>query len=840
MQVRALTATAFALAGTWGSAQAPSRTEGILARMTLPEKIDYLGGTGMAIRAMPALGLPAFQMSDGPSGVRSDEKFPAFTYAAGIGLAASWNPDLARRVGAAIGQDARARGIHFMLGPGVNLYRNPRCGRNFEYFGEDPFLAAGTASAYIEGLQAQGVSATVKHFLANNSEFDRHNTDAVVDERTLRELYLPAFEVAVKRARVGAVMDSYNRLGGVHLTENAWANVQVLRGEWGFQGVLMSDWSATYDGVAAARGGLDLEMPTGAFMNREALLPAVKDGRMKEADLDLKIRRILGLAERFGWFDRPQADPARSTFDPAHRRLALEGARESIVLLKNAGLLPLDPARTRRILVTGPDAWPAQPVAGGSGASIAFSAVSILEGVAAAAGPGVTVLYQPGLPAFGDLVQATAFETERQGGRPGLLEEDFANDALQGPPEATRNAGPRLDFKGTDWNAIDDSNAGPDFWKPKHRSRRYRGWYRAAAAGTYEIAVQGSGENTGFRVRVDGRTVLDDWRPNRALEDHASLELSEGPHEVVVEDFQAGPFPGRLRVAIAGAASLVSREALEAARGADAVLVAAGFDGDREGEGGDRTFGLPIGQDRLIRELASANPNVVVALTAGGAVDLAPWLDRVKGCFALWYPGEQGGAALGDLVFGKANPSGKLPVTFERRAEDNPSFASYYPEPAAADAVPYREGVFSGYRGYDARGIEPRFPFGFGLSYTTFRYANLAVRRTGDAAWEVAFDVTNAGTRAGQEVAQVYVADGHAPLPRPPRELKGYAKVPLEPGETRRVTVPLDLRSLAWFDARAGRWEATAGEFTVCVGGSSRDAGLRASLALDRTLTAPR
>jgi beta-glucosidase len=831
MQARCLSAIALALAGTVGTAQDSTRVEALLRRMTLAEKIDYIGGTGMAIRAMPALGLPAFQMSDGPSGVRSEERFPAFTYPAGIGLAATWNRDLARRVGEAIGQDARARGIHFMLGPGANLYRNPRCGRNFEYFGEDPFLAAQTAVGYIQGMQAQGVSATIKHYLANNSEFDRHNTDAVVDERTLRELYLPAFEAAVKTGGVGAVMDSYNRLGGVHLTQNGWANRDVLRRDWGFRGVLMSDWGATYDGVAAANEGLDLEMPTGEFMNRKNLLPAVRDGRVKEAALDEKIRRILATAERFGWLDRPQADPARSTFDPAHQRLALEGARESIVLLRNEGLLPLDPAKTRRVLVTGPDAWPAQPVAGGSGASISFSAVSILEGVAQAAGPGVTVLYQPGIPSFADLVQATTFETAAKDGKPGLLEEDFANDALRGAPSATRTTAPSLDLKGS-------GDSGPDTWKPKHRSRRFRGWYRAQAGGTFEVAFQGSGENTGYRVRIDGRTVLDDWRPNRALEDHTRVELAPGPHEVVVEDFQTGPFAGRVRLAIADASGLVPRETLEAAAGADAVIVAAGFDQDRECEGGDRTFGLPIGQDRLIQEVARRNPNVAVALTAGGAVDMAPWLDKVKGVLALWYPGEQGGAALGDLVFGRAVPCGKLPVSFERRAEDNPSWASYYPVPATANPVAYREGVFSGYRGYDAKGIEPLFPFGFGLSYTTFRYANLSVRRTGETTWEAAFDLTNTGALPGKEVAQVYVSDGHAPVPRPPRELKGFAKIALEPGETRHVTVPLDLRSLAWFDVKAGRFEATAGTFTVRVGGSSRAADLAAPLVLDQTLTA--
>src|SRR5579862_5636842 len=284
------------------------RVESIVSKMSREEKVDYVGGTGFAIRAMPDLHLPAFEMSDGPLGVRSNSRFPSTVYAAGIGLAATWNQGLAERVGEGIGRDARARGIHFMLGPGVNIYRSPRNGRNFEYFGEDPFLSSSIAVGYITGMQRRGVSATVKHFLGNNSEFLRHDSDSIVDERTLREIYLPAFEAAVKRGNVGAVMDSYNFTNGQHMTQNPHFNIDVARKEWGFRGVMMSDWDATYDGVAAANGGLDLEMPKGAFMNAKNLLPAIKDGRVKTSTIDEKIAHILETAIRFGWLDRPQTD----------------------------------------------------------------------------------------------------------------------------------------------------------------------------------------------------------------------------------------------------------------------------------------------------------------------------------------------------------------------------------------------------------------------------------------------------------------------------------------------------------------------------------------------------
>ncbi len=283
-----------------------ARVDSMLKQLSLEEKIDLLGGVdSFYIRAIPRIGLPRLKMADGPLGVRN---YGPSTVLGGIGLAASWDPALVQRVGAVIGEDARARGVHFMLGPGVNIYRAPQCGRNFEYFGEDPFLSSRTAVAYIEGMQSQGVSATIKHFMGNNSEFDRHNTDSIIDERTMREIYLPVFEAAVKEAHVGAIMDSYNLINGQHLTQNGYLNTDVVKKDWGFTGIMMSDWTSVYDAVAAANSGLDLEMPSGKFMNRATLLPAVKSGTVSEATIDDKVRRILRTAINFGWLDRDQAD----------------------------------------------------------------------------------------------------------------------------------------------------------------------------------------------------------------------------------------------------------------------------------------------------------------------------------------------------------------------------------------------------------------------------------------------------------------------------------------------------------------------------------------------------
>ncbi len=825
------------------SAQAPvpsspeieRRVDALLRKMTLEQKIDYIGGTGFGVRAMPDLGIPALQMSDGPLGVRSNAKFPSTTYAAGIGLAASWDPQQAERVGAGIGKDARARGIHFMLGPGVNIYRAPMNGRNFEYFGEDPFLAGAIATGYITGMQKQGVSSTVKHFLANNSEFLRHDSDSVVDERTIREIYLPAFEAAVKQAHVGAMMDSYNLVNGLHSTQNGYFNADVVRKQWGFPGIMMSDWVSTYDAIGAANGGLDLEMPDGAHMNKEQLLPAIRDGRVKESTIDEKVRRILTTAIRFGWLDRDQTDLTISTYDEENHRVALDAAREGTVLLKNEGsLLPLDKQKIKSILVVGPDAYPAQPVAGGSGKSIPFSAVSILEGIAGYVGTGATVYYERGLPKMIDFATSTDFSTAAKNGEPGLKLETFSNADLSGRP-SSKQIVRHLNFAGVAWEDYSDFDEVIKLFKTsKPVSRRWTGYYTAPETAAYEIAAEYSGEGTGFRLLVDDKLVFDEWTLATALQNHTTLTLSAGPHKIVVETFQNSALGGRMLVGIADQRKIVTAEAKALASQADVVVVAAGFDSASEAEGADRTFSLPFGQEELIREVAAVNKNTIVAVTSGGNVDPSDWVERVPAYLELWYPGERGGQAFADVLFGAVNPSGRLPVTFERRWADNPVHDNYYPE-SGTKRVVYKEGVFVGYRGYEHNHVKPLFPFGYGLSYTTFQYSHLQVLPAAGISpgnYTTTFDVTNTGSRAGADVAQVYVSESDPKVPRPPQELKGFSRVELAPGETKHVSVPLNPRAFSYYDVGGKHWHADGGKYTVNVGRSSEDVVLHADVAI--------
>jgi beta-glucosidase len=801
------------------------RVDSILSQMTLDEKVDLIAGIDfMYLRGVPRLGVPRLRMADGPMGVRNDG--PATAYAGGIALAASWNPALAERIGVEFGRDARARGVHFLLAPGVNIYRAPMAARNFEYLGEDPFLASRLAVSFINGVQSQGVSATIKHFAGNNSEFDRNNTDSIIDERTLREIYLPAFEAAVKEARVGAIMDAYNLTNGFYMSQHAYLNNVVAKKEWGFQGVIMSDWISTYDAIGAANGGLDIEMPSGSQFNRDKLLPAIESGEISVATIDDKVRRQLRVAMTFGWFDREQLDSSIPRYNPEGQQAALQGAREGMVLLKNDGaLLPLDGERVKTILVVGPNAHPAVIGGGGSSQVEPFNSVSILEGMVTVAGENTEVLYDRGLPPRSETISATQFSTEASSGEPGMRAEYFAAADLSGTPVLTR-VEPRIE--------IGLNNGTPQF--PEGTlSERWTGYYKVPEQGTYDVFVSAAGDLGGlYRVFLDDKLLIDNWNLNKAMVDYVTLALDAGNHKVVLEHHGRQKWPGeRLQLGFSRYGDRVEASAKALAARVDVVVIAVGFDGSSESEGSDRTFRLPPGQDELIQAMAAANERTVVVMTSGGAVDINGWLDHVPALLQAWFPGQEGGTAVAEILFGTVNPSGRLPASFERRWQDNPAHDYYYPEPGTPRIV-YEEGIFVGYRGYEKNGVAPLFPFGHGLSYTTFKYSNLALspEKTDDGKVQVTFDLTNTGSRNGAEVAQVYVADTHSNVPRPPKELKGFAKVELQPGETKHVTVELNRRSLSYYDVDEKAWRAEPGMFDVLVGRSSTMIELRGKLTL--------
>jgi beta-glucosidase len=667
------------------------------------------------------------------------------------------------------------------------------------------------------------VIATAKHFAANNQEYGRMDHSSDVDERTLREIYLPAFEAAVKEAKVGAIMDAYNLVNGVYMTENTYLNKTIARKEWRFDGIMMSDWGATHNGIAAANGGLDLEMPSPLFMNKQTLLPAIQRAEVSAATIDEKVRHILFKAIQFGFYDREQTDLTIPAYSQEGREVALEEARSGMVLLKNERqLLPLDKNKTKTIAVLGPDAYPAVIGGGGSSLTKPFSSVSYLEGISNYLGEKARVLYAVEAPPLDTIAEQTEFATVPGGSR-GLKAEYFNNEELRGEPALSRTDA-LVDFH---WGEGSYSDEGP----VDHFAVRWTGYYVPKAEDDYKFYVSA---DDGVRLYINDERAIDDWQRHAETLDTFSMHMEAGkPYKIRLEYFE-NVGTATVRFGIARATQAISAETKALVVKADAVILCVGFDPSNESEGGDRTFQLPGGQDALIQQIAGINKNVVVVLTAGGNVDMTRWIDQVPAVLHAWYPGQEGGTALAQILFGEASPSGKLPASFERRWEDNAAFANYYPK-AGGKHVEYKEGIFAGYRHFDRAHVKPLFPFGYGLSYTTFQYSDLKVSpSSGDLSGPitVSFNLKNTGPRQGAEVAEVYVGDSHASVPRPVKELKGFAKVNLLPGETRQVTVNLDRRAFSFYDVEKAGWKAEPGKFSILVGSSSAKIELQGDFAL--------
>lgn len=810
------------------------RVDSMVQKLTLEQKIRLLAGVDSVFaRPEPTVGFPGLKMSDGPIGARFWG--PTTAYTAGIGMAATWDKDLAHRVGAAIGEDARSRGVHVLLGPAVNIYRAPMCGRNFEYYGEDPYLSGRLVVGFIRGLQERGVMATVKHFAANNEEWDRHNASSDMDERTLREIYLPAFEAAVKEADSGAVMNSYNLLNGVHTSQNAHLNNDILKGEWGFNGILMSDWWSTYDGVAAANGGLDLEMPDPNFMNLQTLVPAVKEGKVKESVIDDKVRRLFRTAIRFGFLDRDQTDYSIPAYSQTSRQVALDEARESIVLLKNEKkTLPLDVAKIKTIAILGPDSFPA--VTGGAGSSQVnpFSAQSLLTGVSDYLRGKVKVLYSRGVPPMDEMLSKSDFKLPAALAAANLaaakghnvLVEQFDNADFKGAPVATR--------------FVDHVDTllypeGPQFPQPK--AVRYSAEITPAKDATY-IFLTNVGGGGAYKLYVDDKLQIDQPAREGIEPQWVELPLKAGKAVAVRLDYQPNGSNPQAGLAARPVDELVTKEARAVAALADVVLVDVGFDPSTESEGYDRTYQIPWGQDELVEAAQAINPRTIVVMTGGGDMDTHRWIDRVPALLHQWYPGQEGATALAEILTGARSPEGRLPITFPHTWEENPTHDNYYAPPVAAGATPhvrYAEGVFVGYRSFVSTGKHPLFPFGYGLTYTTFAFSNLKVTPSvtgGHPSAEVSFDVANTGKVASADVAQVYVGDPSAKVSRPRIELKGFEKVRLAPGEKKHVTVSLDERAFSYWDTAKNGWHWDPGKFVVAVGDSSENTPLTSTIEL--------
>ena len=661
----------------------------LVSQMTLEEKAGMCSGLDFwHLKSVDRLDIPSVMVSDGPHGLRKqddkadhlgiNESIRAVCFPPAVLSACSFDRDLLRELGDTVGKEAQATDVSVVLGPAVNIKRSPLCGRNFEYYSEDPYLAGESAAAFIDGVQSHHVGTSIKHFAANNQEQNRMSCSSEVDERTLREIYLPAFETAVRKSQPYTVMCSYNKINGTYSSENPWLLTEVLRDEWGFEGYVMSDWGAVNERVPGLKAGLDLEMPTSGGLTDREIVAAVQDGSLDESVLDQAVERILRIT--FTWLDnREEQDFTLEADHETARRIA----EESMVLLKNENVLPLTPSEN--------------------------------------------VVFIGG----------------------------FAK-------------------------------------KPRY---------------------QGGGSSHINSFRVD--SAID------AVRDIAEVSYVEGfssSKDIYDEKLAA--------------------EAVEAAKKADKAVIFAGLPDSFESEGYDRShMRLPECQDRLIREIAEVQPNTIVVLHNGSPVEM-PWKDDVKGLLEAYLGGQAGGSAVVNILYGKVNPSGKLAETLPLKLSDNPSYLNF----AEREKVNYSEGVFVGYRYYDAKEMEVAFPFGHGLSYTTFKYSNLKLDRsemTDQDTLTVSVDVTNTGSRAGKEVVQLYVSDRTGSVRRPVKELKGYEKISLEPGETKTVTMTLDRRSFAWYSTELHDWYAASGEYEILIGASSRDIRLTEKIRLHSTRNLP-
>jgi len=793
-----------------------TRIDDLLPRLTLAEKITMLSGdkTGFNANGVDRLGIPPIRMSDGPVGVRSGA---ATAWPASVNMAASWDTNLIYHYGIALAEEVKAKGKNCILGPCVGIHRFPLNGRNFESFGEDPFLSARMAANYIQGVQSRNVIATVKHFACNDQEWQRNRADSVVDERTLREIHLPAFEAAVTEGKVRAVMSAYNLVNGRHCSENKHLLADILKGDWGFQGIVMSDWVSVHSAAAAATNGLDLEMPKPIWFGAK-LLEAVQSGQVSEQNIDDKIRRLLRVRFETGLFENPSPKPDESVVrSAAHRDLALEMAQKSIVLLKNDGLLPLSGDKLKTIAFIGPAANVARTGGGGSSGIRPWEQVSPVAGVKKLLGDRVKIQFAEGVnidPVKAKTV-ASEFLLTPDGTNHGLLGEYFGNPDFKGKPLFTR-IDPKIDFEWTNSISPDPRLELTDY------SIRWTGKLVPPLTQKYYLSIT---SDDGSLLYLNGKKVVDNWGDHGMSQKSCELNLEAGKaYDVRIEFYQGGGDAGMRfgwRDPRDHTPDPTIAEAVATARGADAVVLCVGNTSDTEGEGTDvADFKMTGKQDELVRAVLQANSNTVVVVWGGVPVLMKPWLPKAKAVVAALYPGQEGGTALAQILTGEINPSGKLPFSYIQERSEAPEFAGYK-DPGLK--VKYSEGIFVGYRYYDRNKIEPLFPFGYGLSYTTFKYDNLQIRKTGPAACEVVFDVKNTGPVAGAETAQLYVGPRHAPVPRPVRELKGFAKIQLAPGETKTVTLPLGGRAFEFFDSKTNQWTLAPGTFDVFIGASSRD-----------------
>jgi beta-glucosidase len=799
---------------------------GLLAALSLDDKIRVLtGADNWRTRPLPAIGLAAMTVSDGPAGVRGvtlDERSPSASLPCPSALGATWDPELVGDVAEALGDEARSKGVNMLLGPTINMMRTPLGGRGFESFGEDPVLVAGIAAGYVRGLQRAGVAATLKHFIGNDSETGRWIYDVRMAEHVLREVYLVPFEACVKQAEAELVMAGYNKVNGVTMTEHAWLLTAMLRDEWEFPGVVISDWHAARSTVGTALAGLDLSMPGPDGPWGEHLADAVRSGTVSETDIDTKVLRILRLARRVGALSvegngsaAPAADgKADGKVVLADPMLLRRAATAGFTLLRNEnGTLPLDPASTGRLAVIGPNA--VNPVTqGGGSATVSQVSVSTPAAALTAALPGVIVA--PGCVTWSSVPEPSSGSLhDPVTGEQGIRLEFRAADGTLAMAEH------RYATMFTWWDGLPDGIGWGGTGMIVLRAR-----YQAQQDGPHLIGAGGFGDLTltlDDTVAASGNTGIPADPVEvmvRPAEVRATSDLRTGQEvditiSLLPADWAEGPVAIRLGITPATDEDELLEQAVSAARDADAAVVVVGSSPATESEGFDRPgLALPGRQDELIRRVAAVNDRTIVVVNAGMPV-LMPWAEHVAAVGYAWLPGQSMGDALADVLLGRAEPGGRLPVTIPRAEADCPVL---HAEPAEDGILEYTEGLLIGYRGYDRAGTIPHFPFGHGLGYTSWEYESARV-----SGLDVTVTIRNTGTRPGREVVQAYVEPQPGDPARPLRTLAAFGTAEAAPGQTVEVPLTLPHRAFARYDEGEATWIWPRGEYTIRIGRSSRD-----------------
>ena len=802
----------------------------LIQDLTLREKISLMSGfNSWYTNKIDRLGIPSIKMSDGPNGVRGDSNSgkSSACFPCAISIGSTWDMDLINQLGIALGEEAKVKDVDVLLGPTINIHRHPLGGRHFESFSEDPFLTGKIATEYVKGVQSQDVAACLKHFIGNDTEYERHLVSSNIDEKTLREIYLLPFEMGIKEGNAQVVMSAYNKLNNIYCSSHKELLIDILKDEWGFDGYVVSDWGAALETEENAKGGLDLEMPGPGNVWGDQLFTAVSEGKVEEELIDDKVRRILNIANFSKRFENPTNKPEQSNNSEEHRKLLKKAAASGMVLLKNNDLLPLK-SNVKNLAIIGPNAKEAQIIGGGSASLKPHYQAHPLEAFQNKLGDHTNISYAKGCHTHKFLPRVNeGFMDDKEGFLVEYFEGSNFDENLLVKEHLIGNK--FWVFEGFAKDVI------AKFERPDI-SVRFSCAYTPDISGQHEFEIFGIGK---ARLFIDGEELIDNWTetsPGEAFFSFSSdskralVNLIEGTtYQLEIRYKFEGNFPAIYIGCQAPDKVNLFDEALEVASAADQVILIVGTNSDWETEGNDRSdFNLPVNQNHLIEEVLRVNPNTLVVLNTGSPVKM-PWADKAEAIMQTWFAGQEFGNALVDIITGEINPSGRLPTSFPKNIEDTPAFNSY---PGKDLQMHYDEKLLVGYRWYDKKNIKTLFPFGHGLSYTNFEYSDLEVDVHPKNMVSCKFSVRNTGQVAGIETAQCYVSFKTIDDSEPEKTLQGFSKIALNPNDESSIEINLNSRNFSSWNVAKRSWEVRAGSYEILIGSSAENILLQTTINL--------